>query len=78
MKNGGTPKNYRGKYSIAVYSLISEGETLLALCDNYKEFAEFLGTTERSALMILNHLFKGRNKYLRLNGKLRTVEFIEL
>lgn len=74
MKNGG----YRGKYSIAVYSLINEGETLLALCDNYKEFAEFMGTSNASALMILNHLFSGKNKYIKLNGKLRTVEFIKL
>lgn len=71
-------KNYRGKYLIAVYSLLSEGETLLALCDNTKEFADYLETTITSAAMILSNLYNKKIPYIKCRGKLRTVEFIEL
>ena len=71
-------RNYKGKYFIAVYSLLHEGETLLALCDNVNEFAAYLQTDYFSAANILTHLFQGKNKYIKMNGKLRTVEFIEV
>ena len=69
--------NYRGKYLIAVYSLLSEGETLLALCENVREFAKYLKVSEKSARVTLTHLFNKNTKFIRLNGKIRTVEFIE-
>ena len=71
-------KYYRGKFMIRVYSLLHEGETLLALCDNTKEFANFLKTTENAARMALSDLFNGKRNYIKLNGKIRTVEFIEV
>lgn len=71
-------RNYRGRFLIGVYSLLSEGETLLALCDNVKEFAEYLKVKESNARVILQNLYTNKHKYIKLNGKLRTVEFIEL
>lgn len=71
-------KYYRGKFMIAVYSLLHEGETLLALCDNIKEFATYLGVSENSASKTLIYLYNGMTKHIRLNGKLRTVEFIDV
>ena len=70
-------KYYRGKYMIAVYSLLHEGETLLALCDNTKEFAEYLKTTENAAKMALSELFRGKRKFIKCSGKIRLVEFID-
>lgn len=69
---------YRGKFMIGVYSLLSEGETLLALCDNVHEFASLLQTDYFSAANILTHLFKGKSKYIKFGKKLRTVEFIKM
>ena len=71
-------KNYRGKFMIAVYSLLNEGETLLALCDNVKEFAEYLQVKESNARMILQNIYTNKNKFIKMCGKLRTVEFIEV
>lgn len=70
-------KYYRGKFLIGVYSLLSEGETLLALCDNEKEFAEYLQTTNSSARRILKNLFTKKTNYIKVDGRRRTVEFIE-
>lgn len=71
-------KYYKGKFSIGVYSLLHEGETLLALCDNIKEFSNFLNVTYNDAKVILYKLFEGKTKFIKLNGKLRTVEFIDM
>lgn len=71
-------KYYRGKFMIGVYSLLHEGETLLALCDNVREFADFLNVSENCARVTLTYLYNGLTKYIKLNGKLRKVEFIEL
>lgn len=70
-------RSYRGKFLIGVYSLIQEGETLLALCDNVKEFASFLKTSESSARVILQNIYKGKIKYVVVNHKFATVELIE-
>lgn len=69
---------YKKIYNIAVYGPVKEGETLLALCDNAKEFAEFLKTTENSARAILSKLFNKKSQYLIINNKLVTVEFLNL
>ena len=74
MKN----KYYRGKFMIAVYSLLHEGETLLALCDNSAEFAEFLKTTKTAASECLSKLFHNKISYIKYCGKIRTVSFIEV
>lgn len=70
-------KKYRGRYLIGVYSLLAEGETLLALCENTKEFAAFMQITENNADVILHNLFYGITQYIKLDGKIRTVSFIE-
>lgn len=69
---------YKKIYNIAVYSSIKEGETLLALLDNAKEFAHFLQTTENSAKAILSKLFHKKMKYIVVNKKFATVEFLNL
>lgn len=71
-------KYYKGRFLIGVYSLLQEGETLLALCDNIKEFANYLNVTYNDAKVKLVYLYKGKTKYIKFNGKLRTVEFIEV
>lgn len=70
-------RSYRGRFMIGVYSLLCEGETLIALCENEKEFAKYLNTNQNNADVILHNLFYGVTKYIKLNGKLRKVEFIE-
>lgn len=69
---------YRKIYNIAVYSDIKDGETLLALCDNVSEFAEFLKTTKNCARVILNKLYNGQCSKIVVDKKFVTVEFIKL
>lgn len=73
-------KYYRGKFMIGIYSLLSEGETLLALCDNIEEFANTTKMTKRSATVVLHRLFINSKKYNHIifNNKKRKVEFIEI
>ena len=58
-------RNYRGRFLIGVYTLINEGETLIALCENTKEFAKFMNITENNADVIL------RTDKLIAEGKLQ-------
>lgn len=69
---------YRGKFMIGVYNSISEGETLLALCDNTREFASFMQITDNNADVILHNLYYGKTQYIKIDGKFGTVEFIEV
>lgn len=69
---------YRNIYNIAVYSDIKDEETLLALCDNVKEFAEFLKTSINSASTILKKLWDKKSSYIVVNHAICTVEFIKL
>ena len=71
-------KYYRGKFMIAVYSLLREGETLLALCDNTSEFAELTKTNKNSASNCLSKLFLKKTNYIIFNGKIRNVVFIKV
>ena len=68
---------FKGKYLIGIYSLISEGETLLALVNNALEFAQLLNIKYSTAVVTLNNLYKSKTNYIRYNGKIRTVAFIE-
>lgn len=68
---------YKGKYLIGVYSLLSEGEQLLALVDNSSQFAKLMGITIYNASTILNNLFKHKTNKIIYHGKIRTVAFIE-
>lgn len=71
-------KFYRGKFAIGIYSLEAEGETLLALCDNVREFAQLMGIKETCARVILQNMFTGKNKHIVFNKKFRMVEFIDM
>lgn len=72
MRNG----LYKQLYNIAVYSDLKDGETLLALCDNAKEFANYLKVSENSARAILSKVFHGKTRYIIVNNKIRFIEFI--
>ena len=67
---------YKGKYLIGVYAPVSEGETLLGLCDNVREFAKFAKISNPNADQILRNLFTKQTQFLRLFGMMCTVEFI--
>lgn len=67
---------YRKKYLIGVYAPLIEGETLLALCYNTKEFSELMGITIENATQILYYLFTKKTNSIRFNGSLCSVEFI--
>lgn len=68
---------FKGKYLIGIYSLVSEGETLLALVNNAAEFARLMNIKYKTAVVTLNNLYKNKTGYIRYNGKIRTVAFIE-
>ena len=67
---------YKKKYLIGIYGPKEEGETLLGLCDNIKQFAEFMHINYGNAEVILRLLFTHQTRFLRLYGKMCTVEFI--
>lgn len=69
-------KLYRKKYLIGVYAPKSDGETLLALCENIAEFAELMKINRSNAAQILHLLFTKQTHYIRFGGRLCTVEFI--
>lgn len=69
---------FRGRFMIGVYALKHEGETLLALCDNIREFASYLNRSEEYARITISQIETGYKKFIKLNGKLRTVELIEV
>lgn len=68
---------YKGKYLIGVYSLLSEGEQLLALVDNVHQFAQLMNITVNNASAILSKLFCHKANKIIYRGKVRTVSFIE-
>lgn len=67
---------YRKKYLIGVYGPLSEGETLLGLCENVQEFAQLLGISKESAKMTLSYLYNKKTNFIRFCGKICTVAFI--
>ena len=67
---------YKGKYLIGIYSLLNEGEQLLALVDNASQFARLMDITLNNANVILSKLFNHKRKGIIYHGKIRTVEFI--
>lgn len=69
---------YKSIYNIAVYGPVKEGETLIALLDNAKEFAEFLKTSENSARAILSKLYNKKAQHLVIDNRMVTVEFLNL
>lgn len=71
-------KLYRGRFMIGIYSLEDEGETLLALCENVKEFAKLMNIKETCARMILQNAYCGKSKHIVFAKKFRTLEFIDM
>lgn len=69
---------YKGKYLVAVYNTIAEGETLIALCDNTAEFADYSGKSFLAASNALSDLFSSKRKYIIIKNKIRYISFIEV
>ncbi len=67
---------YRKKYLIGIYEPVSRGETLIGLCNDIREFAEFIGVKYDNAVQILHYLFTKQTNSIRFHGMLCTVEFI--
>ena len=67
---------YRKKYLIGIYGPKNEGETLLGLCNNIREFAELMNIKYDNAVQILHYLFTKQTHFIRFYGKICTVEFI--
>ena len=69
---------YKGKYLICVYAPAYEGETLLALCQDAREFAELTGASPKVVRATLYYMMKGViSNRIRLFGRICTVEFVE-
>lgn len=68
---------YRNRYYICVYAPIADGETLLALCSDCREFAEATGTSYKSAVQILHYLWTGKTNRIRFAGRLCSVAFVD-
>lgn len=71
-------KLYRGRFMIGIYSLENEGETLLALCENVREFAKLMNVSEPCARMILQNVYHGKSKHIVFAKKFRILEFIDM
>ena len=67
---------YKKHYLIGIYAPLSEGETLLALVDNIKQFSELMQVSTMVATNTLNRLFKKEHDCIRFRGRLCSVEFI--
>lgn len=67
---------YRKHYLIGLYVPIEEGETLIALLNDIKGFAEFMGIGRKNATQILHWLFTKKTRGIRFHGKICSVEFI--
>ena len=68
---------YKNKYMIGIYSLLDEGEQLLALVDNAHEFAKLMEISYHNASTILSKLFAHKTNKIVYRGRIRTVAFIE-
>ena len=71
-------KYYRGKYLIAIYDTKENNEECLYVCDNIKEFADYMHTSIVSAQTILHRLFHKERTHIILDNEYKTVEFIEM
>ena len=67
---------YRKKYLIGIYGPKSQGETLLGLCSDIREFAELMHINYNNAVQILHYLFTKQTHFIRFCGTMCTVEFI--
>ena len=70
-------KLYKNQYIIGIYGPEEEGETLLAICDNTREFSEFMEISIYDASTILNKLYNHINNFIKIGHKLCTVAFIK-
>lgn len=68
---------YRRNYLIGIYGPLYDGEPLLALVDNIKEFAQLMRIEYSNAKVILNKLWNKHSNFIIYCGRRCTVEFIK-
>lgn len=68
---------YRNKYLIGIYRCESDNDELVALCNNDKEFSEFMNITLNNARVILKNFFDKKSHHFRYFGKLCEIYFID-
>lgn len=69
---------YKGKYLIGIYAPEEDGETLLALCESTRDFAEFMEVKLNTASEILRNIFNKKHHFIRFENKCCGVEFINM
>lgn len=69
---------YKRKYLIGIYAPEENGETLLALCESTKDFAEFMEVKLDTASEILRNIFNKKHHCIYLAGMCCTIEFIDM
>ena len=69
---------YKNKYLIGIYAPVENGETLIALCESTKEFAEFMEISIYNASEILRNIFNKTHHFIRFNNMCCGVEFINM
>lgn len=67
---------YRNEYCIGVYMSYTNNNMCLGICDNIKEFAEFMEIKPSDASMILSKAFRNQIEFIRFNGYKCKIEFI--
>jgi len=70
-------KLYKGKYLIGIYKDKTNDDSLIALCDNSKEFAEFMGISINAACVALKRFFEHKTNHLRYKNELCKIYFIK-
>lgn len=70
-------KLYKNKYLIGLYRTKPDDDSLVALCDNGREFADTFNISINNALTTLKNAFDGKTKHFRYNGELLEIYFIE-
>ena len=68
---------YRKQYLIGIYGPLSDGEPLLALVDNIKEFAQLMQIKYTNAKVILNKVWHHNSNFIIFNRKRCSIEFIK-
>lgn len=68
---------YRKEFIIGVYYDYENNDSLIALVDNSREFADFMGITIYNASTILKAAFDKKTTFFRYRGKRAKICFIK-
>lgn len=68
---------YRNQYIIGIYECKENDDSLIALCDNEREFAEFAGISFNDARVKLFFFFRNKHNKMRYKGRMCEIYFID-